>query len=137
MKHLKGYKIFESTETRSIVRDILRDCEDFGLLISVDESPKGYFVQISCVGKVTVQVQFKDILSNVEHLINYMNDIGYSNFNYVDTLSEFNIYYEMQFDDWSGEDVRVASKGRVNNILPPDDDTRSSWIGIGKMMFTK
>lgn len=65
-----------------------------------------------------------------------MKSIGCDEFNYVDTLSEFNIYHERYFDDWNGVwCTRLASKGRINNLLPPDDNSRASWIGIGKMLF--
>lgn len=140
MKYLNTYKLHESfVDIKSEIKDILRDCEDMGLYISVDEyRAKGIYVQISCVGRQTVQVQFKDILPNVQHLINYMKSIGYGTFNYVDTLSEFNIYYKHDHDDYTGrEKTIVASDGIINNILPIDDDSRSSWIGIGKMMFLK
>jgi hypothetical protein len=144
MRYLKRYKIFESFgDIKAEIKDILRECEDMGLHISVHSRPYfydiGIHVEISAVVRLDVhQIQFKDILPNIQHLINYMNSIGYITFNYVDTLSEFNIHYTHEYDDYTGQErARVAFNGGVNNILPPNDNSISSWIGIGKMMFLK
>jgi len=140
MRYLKRYKLFESfDDIKSEIKDILRDCEDMGLHISVYGRSNGIYVEISAVVRLGVaQIQFKDILPNIKHLINYMKSIGYNTFNYVDTLSEFNIHYTHAYDDYTGQErARVAFNGGVNNILPPNDNSRSSWIGIGKMVFLK
>ncbi len=160
MKHIKKYKIYEndsvSGQIVSDIKDILRDCEDLGLSISIDFGrflkKSGYLVTINSVPRrynIPAKVQFKDILPNIQHLISYMDSVGYNNFNYVDTVSGFNNYYKIVRDEWLGEDVpRIASEGEINNILPSvgsDSDSmmfapavgKKLFVGFGKMIFFK
>lgn len=137
MKHLKSYKIYESTyeEMKSEIKEILRDCEDIGLRIIVSNGSSSSLnfktrEEITAETKTVIidgtdvrkQVQFKEIRNNIEHLISYMKSEGYDNFTYTDSMSEFNRFNRMDME---------------SNVLPPDDNSRESFISMGKITFRK
>lgn len=121
---------------KSEIKEILRDCEDIGLKIivsngssvtlnfkakeKIEHETKTVIIDGTVVPK---QVQFKEIRNSVEHLINYMKSEGYDDFTYTDSISEFNRY--------------VSREDLVSNILPPDDNSRKSFISMGKITFRK
>ena len=115
MKHLKSYKVFESTnvdkEIRDEIFDILRDISDNDWSVSC-VSPNNISIWIDR------EIKFRVVKPNIEHLISYMKSVGYSNFIYKDDLLDFN-------QESSGE--------QKENYLPTDDD----YIRLGVFKFIK
>ena len=131
MKHLKTYKIFESTyeEKKSQIMEIMRDCEDLGLRIAITNTQRtslnkksewGLMVMIDGVSECRTPIRFSDIRDNINHLISYMKSEGYNRFTYTDSVSEFNKYHGMDIED---------------NILPPDNNKRESFVSLAKITF--
>lgn len=114
-------------EVREEIKDIMRDCEDIGLSLSVQYSgsisPKfPLIVRINAIDRSPGYVLFRDAKPSIEHLINYMKSIGYNDFLYCDSISEFNY-------------LTYRSKPQVDNILPPDDESRAGYIGSAQIIF--
>lgn len=116
---------------KSEIKEILRDCEDIGLRIIVSNGHTLNFGEKTEHETKTVlidgtdapkQVQFKEIRNSVEHLINYMKSEGYNRFTYTDSISEFNRFNRMDME---------------SNVLPPDDNSRESFIAMGKITFRR
>lgn len=131
MKYLKSYRVYESTyeERKSEIKEILRDCEDLGLRIMISltssSSDKEWSLIVIIDGTdVRTPVQFKEIRNNIDHLISYMKSEGYNNFTYTDSISEFNRFVAGR------EDMEI-------NVLPPDDNSRESFVSMGKITFRK
>lgn len=131
MKYLKSYRVYESTyeERKSEIKEILRDCEDLGLRIMISltssSSDKEWSLIVIIDGTdVRTPVQFKEIRNNIDHLISYMKSEGYNNFTYTDSISEFNRFVAGR------EDMDI-------NVLPPDDNSRESFISMGKITFRR
>ena len=87
MKHLKTYKIFESTyeERKSQIMEIMRDCEDLGLRIAITNTQRtslnkksewGLMIMIDGVSECPIPIRFSDIRDNINHLISYMKVKG-------------------------------------------------------------
>lgn len=129
MKFIKSYRVYESTyeERKSEIKEILRDCEDLGLRIMISLTSSSSDSEWSLIviidgTDVRTPVQFREIRNNIEHLISYMKGEGYNNFTYTDSISEFNRFVRMDME---------------SNVLPPDDNSRESFVSMGKITFRR
>lgn len=126
------YEVKRLEEMKEEISDILRDCEDVGLIISVVQSRKdqviikidcnitsGFFKQ-SLSGYIGGNPNFSEIKPSIEHLVGYMKSIGYDRFRYCDSISMFNNKHAVDKRD---------------NILPPSDRSKESYIGLAKIVF--
>lgn len=131
------------------VKDILQDCEDMGLDVILFKDDTGVYDDPTILTKYnislakdgdpieevevvrvliehnpseysTVSFKFRDIKDNVNHLIEYMKQLGYNDYLYQDQYTEFNY-------------PRFRGIAATPNILPDDNDT----IAVIKMVFYK
>lgn len=131
------------------IKDILQDCNDLGLDILLFEDDKGVYDDPTILTKhniclanyddpkeevevirvliehnpsvdSTMSFKYKDIKNDVNHLIEYMKQMGYNDYIYQDQYTEFNY-------------PRFTGVAATPNILPNDDDT----IAVIKLAFFK
>lgn len=128
MKHLKPYKLFESTDIdiQHEVFDILRDFSDNGWRVSCygykqNNTHPASFDKTNWMISILINkgVRFIVVKPNIEHLISYMKSIGYSKFIYRDDRLNFNQPHEKYLQE--------------ENYLPTDDND----IELGVFNFIK
>ena len=86
MKHLSSYKLFEASSIRtdksfeSVVKDVLADLTDDGVIVDVDNGPPQYIALISSPtatpNKITIgpKGDLLDISSNLTQLVSFLSD---------------------------------------------------------------
>ena len=84
MKHIKTYKLFESTETniREDIKDIFLELEDIGFTVNLSNSttrfPFGLDLEImNKSGALRKEFSLKEILDSIITLTSYLNDTDY------------------------------------------------------------
>lgn len=85
MKHIKTYKIFESTEVDNLkedIKDIFLELEDIGFTVNLSNSttrfPFGLDLEImNKSGALRKEFSLKEILDSIITLTSYLNDTDY------------------------------------------------------------
>lgn len=85
MRHLKTYKIFESTEVDNLkedIKDIFLELEDIGFTVNLSNSttrfPFGLDLEImNKSGALRKEFSLKEILDSIITLTSYLNDTDY------------------------------------------------------------
>lgn len=85
MKHIKNYKIFESTEVDNLkedIKDIFLELEDIGFTVNLSNSttrfPFGLDLEImNKSGALRKEFSLKEILDSIITLTSYLNDTDY------------------------------------------------------------
>lgn len=83
MKHIKAYKLFESTEVDNLkedIKDIFLELEDIGFTVNLSNRPllRGLDLEImNKSGALRKEFSLKEILDSIITLTSYLNDTDY------------------------------------------------------------